>query len=93
MSTKTKIWMLVTTITAVTLLLLFGLTFQIVTVHGNEVGVKETWSHGVEAEPYGPKTYFLVPGWSQKMFTYDTSSKVLTMNDTPSHIDKKYKGR
>ena len=37
--------------------------FDIVTIKGNEMGVKETWSKGVVEEPLHPKTYWLFPGW------------------------------
>lgn len=54
-------------------------SMDITTVGGNELGVKETWSGGVDPTVYQPKTYFLTPGWSQDMYTYDMSPKVLQM--------------
>ncbi|MBA4137407.1 MAG: hypothetical protein C0518_08850 [Opitutus sp.] len=54
---------------------------DIVTVEGNEIGVKETWDGGVEAQPLQPKTYVLFPGFTQKVFIYDMSSQVFVMND------------
>lgn len=51
------------------------------TVKGNELGVKETWSGGVEERVYQPKTYMLTPGWSQKIIHYDASSQVFVMNE------------
>lgn len=57
---------------------------DIVTVEGNEIGVKETWSGGVESEPLQPKTYVLFPGFTQKVFKYDMSSQVFVMNDQPN---------
>ena len=50
-------------------------------VEGNEIGVKETWDGGVEAQPLQPKTYVLFPGFTQKVFIYDMSSQVFVMND------------
>lgn len=57
------------------------LTVDIVTVRGDEVGVKETWSEGVVDEVYPPKTYFLIPGFSQNMYTYKISQQKYVMND------------
>ena len=58
-------------------------SIKIVTVEGNELGVKETWSDGVCADIMQPKTYFLFPGWSQTVYKYDASSRVYVMNDKP----------
>ena len=57
------------------------LTVDIVTVRGDEVGVKETWSEGVLDEVYASKTYFLIPGFSQNMYTYKISQQKYVMND------------
>lgn len=54
---------------------------EIVTVEGNQIGVKETWDGGVLADPLQPKTYVLFPGFTQKVFKYDLSSQVFVMND------------
>lgn len=54
---------------------------DIVTVEGNEIGVKETWDGGVIDTPLQPKTYVLFPGFTQKVFKYDMSSQVFVMND------------
>jgi regulator of protease activity HflC (stomatin/prohibitin superfamily) len=54
---------------------------DIETVEGNEIGVKETWSAGVLPDPLQPKTYILIPGFTQKIFKYDLSSQVFVMND------------
>jgi regulator of protease activity HflC (stomatin/prohibitin superfamily) len=88
-----RIWLIVAGIICLFLLIFSFFAFRIVTIKGNEMGVKETWSDGVEAEPYGPKTYFLFPGWSQKIYTYDMASQILTMNDTPTKEEKAYRGR
>lgn len=55
--------------------------FEIHTVKGNEVGVKETWSGGVEKDILTPKTYFLTPGWSQEIINYDASSQLYKQPD------------
>jgi len=57
------------------------ITVKIVTIDGNQLGVKETWSGGVEEVILQPKTYFLFPGWSQTVYKYDASSQVFVMND------------
>ena len=44
---------------------------DIVTVHGNEVGVLETWKEGVVDEPNVPKTYILIPGFMKELYIYD----------------------
>lgn len=64
------------------------LLFEVTTVHGNEYGVKETWSDGVVAEPLPPKTYFLFPGFTQKVFPYDMGMQVWVMNDKSSAHEK-----
>jgi regulator of protease activity HflC (stomatin/prohibitin superfamily) len=58
------------------------------TVQGHELGVKETWKEGVIAQVLQPQTYFLVPGFSQEIYTYDASSQVFVMNDKPHHEEK-----
>lgn len=73
---------LVGSIVAVVALLIFSfVAFEVVTVKGNEIGVLESWSGGVEDKPYHPKTYFLFPGWTQKLYTYDASTQVFVMSD------------
>lgn len=64
------------------IVLVLGFTsIKIVTVEGNQLGVKETWSEGVAEAILQPKTYFLFPGWSQTVYKYDASSRVYVMND------------
>ena len=75
-------------------LVLMVISFKIVTIQGNQLGVKETWTSGVETNILQPKTYFLFPGWSQSVYKYDASSQVFVMNDKPSHLEgKKTVGR
>lgn len=77
-----------------TIVLLIGgiiatmLLFEITTVQGNEYGVKETWSDGVVADPLAPKTYFLFPGFTQKIYTYDMAMQVWVMNDKANSVEK-----
>lgn len=83
-------------ISAIVLIILIVLTltsFKIVTIEGSQLGVKETWSHGVEADIMQPKTYFLFPGWSQTVYKYDASSQVYVMNDKPMSTEKASGGR
>jgi regulator of protease activity HflC (stomatin/prohibitin superfamily) len=65
----------------VTLIVASLFIVDITTVEGNEIGVKETWEGGVEPDALQPKTYVLFPGFTQKIFKYDTSSQVFVMND------------
>lgn len=90
---KRFFWMAVLFITAIAMLIGCLLAVRITTVGGSELGVKETWNGGVEEVTYSPKTYFLIPGFSQKIYTYDMSSQVFTMNDTPGKHEPSYKGR
>lgn len=66
------------------------LAVKIVTIEGNQLGIKETWSGGVDQSILQPKTYFLLPGWTQTVFKYDASSRVFVMNDTPSAQEGKH---
>lgn len=82
-------------ISGILLLVIVVLTlmaFKITTIEGNQLGVKETWANGVEADIMQPKTYFLFPGWSQSVFKYDASSQVFVMNDKVDE-DEKAEGR
>ncbi len=45
------------------------------TVKGGELGVKETWSDGVIDDVLEPKNYWLFPGFTQEIFTYDATLK------------------
>lgn len=75
------------------LLILTFMLIQWTNIKGNQMGVKETWMGGVQAEPLQPGTHFLFPGFSQKVYVYDMSSKVFTMNDNPSKGEPAYEGR
>lgn len=66
---------------------------DITTVEGNEIGVKETWDGGVEPDPLQPKTYVLMPGFTQKIFKYDMSSQVFVMNDAAMNTYGEGRGR
>ncbi|OAM87636.1 SPFH domain-containing protein [Termitidicoccus mucosus] len=72
-------------VAALVLIIASVLVVTITTVEGNQLGVKETWGGGVEATPLQPKTYVLVPGFTQKVFKYDMSSQVFVMNDKPDY--------
>jgi len=79
----------------IVVLLLFGgwVLFDISTVEGNQVGVKETWGQGVIAESLPPKTYILFPGFTQEIYIYPISTQTYVMNNTPSSIEKIAEGR
>ncbi|OQW94165.1 MAG: hypothetical protein BWK79_07305 [Beggiatoa sp. IS2] len=66
---------------AVVLLVLTLILFKFETVHGNQIGVLETWTGGVDQNPYPSRTYFLFPGFTQTMYTYPLSIQVFVMND------------
>jgi regulator of protease activity HflC (stomatin/prohibitin superfamily) len=69
--------------TGIVLLVLF-LLVNFKTISGDEVAVKETWSHGVINEVFGPKTYILFPAFTQKLYAYKISQQVYVMNDDPN---------
>lgn len=65
-----------------------AIMFDITTVHGNEYGVKETWGDGVVETPLPPKTYFLFPGFTQKIYRYDMGMQRWVMNDRANEEEK-----
>lgn len=82
---KSSVKLIVSGIVLLAALALTLLAFKVVTIEGNQLGIKETWSKGVENVILQPKTYFLFPGWSQTVFKYDASSQVFVMNDKKDH--------
>lgn len=84
---KSPVKLIVSGIVLLIALVVTLLTFKVVTVDGNQLGIKETWSGGVQAEIMQPKTYFLFPGWSQTVYKYDASSQVFVMNDKGAHTE------
>lgn len=78
---KQIISLVIAGVVIVTLIIASLFIVDITTVEGNEIGVKETWEGGVEPDALQPKTYVLFPGFTQKIFKYDTSSQVFVMND------------
>ncbi|ALG68175.1 SPFH domain-containing protein [Beggiatoa leptomitoformis] len=74
-------WLFGLVLSLVAIFILMPLLLKIATVNGNQVGVLETWTGGVQSEPYPARTYFLFPGFSQTMFTYPLSLQVFVMND------------
>lgn len=86
---KSPVKLIVSGIVLVIALVITLLTFKVVTIEGNQLGIKETWGGGVDNTVMQPKTYFLFPGWSQTVFKYDAASQVFVMNDkTPSKGEK-----
>jgi regulator of protease activity HflC (stomatin/prohibitin superfamily) len=61
--------------------------FDMETIKGNEIGVRETFSGGIDENVLGPKTYFRNRLTSQ-IYHYSVSSMVFTMNDVPNTIEK-----
>ena len=80
---KSPVKLIASVVILLIVLVLAFTSIKIVTVEGNELGVKETWSEGVCTDIMQPKTYFLFPGWSQTVYKYDASSRVYVMNDKP----------
>lgn len=78
---KTPLSLIATGVIVLALVLASVFVVDIETIEGNEIGVKETWSGGVLPDPLQPKTYILIPGFTQKIFKYDLSSQVFVMND------------
>jgi len=74
-------------------ILLIGsiIAVEITTVEGNAVGVKETWGGGVEENVYPPKTYTLMPGFTQTIYKYDLTPHIFVMNNNKS--DERANGR
>ena len=70
----------------------FFSTYTYVTVHGNEIGVRETWSGGVDPTPLTPKTY-VYNRWTEAVYVYPTSGQVFVMNDKPANEEPESNGR
>ena len=91
---KSPIKLIVSGIVLLVMLVMAFMAIKVVTIEGNQLGVMETWSGGVDTNILQPKTYFLVPGWSKTVYPYDASSQVFVMNDTPMAAEGKHaKGR
>lgn len=65
------------------ILLLIGCTIvaEFTFIEGNQIGVKETWSDGVEDKTYNSGMYYMFPGWSQTMYKYTLSPQIFVMNN------------
>ncbi len=92
-NTNSPVKLIVTLIATFVLLIVAFFSISVVTIKGNELGIKETWKDGVVTNIMQPGTYFLFPGWSQKVVHYDASSQVFVMNDIPAAIEKNAVGR
>lgn len=78
-----NIWLKSSALSALVLSLLLSSGCSMKTVAGNEVGVKEDWSTGVQSDFLPPKTYVINP-FTTTIFTYPTSGQVFVMNGNPS---------
>ncbi len=76
-SIKLIVWAVGLLIVSVIALLLF----EVKTIRGNEAGVKETWNDGVIDQVLPSKTYFLFPGFSQEIYSYDMSAQVTELKN------------
>ncbi len=54
------------------------IAFDVTRVRGNQLGVKENWSSGVNSNVFSPATYFLPLG--TKMYVYPVSANVFVMS-------------
>lgn len=75
----------------VIVLVLTAVRFE--TIKGNELGVLETWTGGVDPNTYAPKTYVLCPAFMKDMIKYDMSQQLFVMNNVSSQVDKISHGR
>lgn len=90
MSNKTFFGLIGAGILFIAVAIVAALSVDIVTVEGNQIGIKETWSGGVEEKIYTPQTY-VFPGITQKMFRYDMTPQIFVMNDKAN--DERANGR
>lgn len=94
MTEQGKIYRLFFVAVAGMAVLIVGLTMvRFQTVHGNEYGIKETFSEGVLTNVLGPQTYWLFPAFTKKIYLYDGSSQLFVMNDKPMSEEKAAAGR
>lgn len=77
-------------IPAIILIILTLFMVKWVTVAGNEMGVLETWSGGVQPEPLPSRTHWFFPGYTNTVYRYDMGIQVFVMNDNKTD---KYIGR
>jgi regulator of protease activity HflC (stomatin/prohibitin superfamily) len=75
-------------VVAITMFVAF---FDIVPIKGNQIGVKENWSSGVNKEPLPPGTYLAMP-W-ERIVPYSTSVQVFVMNDKAASEGETATGR
>jgi len=79
------------------LLLIVGvislLAIKVVTIDGNELGVEETWTGGVQNTILQPKTYVLFPGFEYTIYKYDASLQKFVMNDQTPATGEESSGR
>ncbi len=83
---KNQIKLIVGIVMLLVVIAVVGLT-KVVTIQGNQIGVMETWTSGVQTNILQPRTYFLFPRFAKHVYPYDASSQVFVMNDTPGTIE------
>jgi regulator of protease activity HflC (stomatin/prohibitin superfamily) len=89
---KTPISLIIAAIVLVIVLVGTLVTVEFVTIKGNELGVKETWSGGVSEDILQPKTH-VISRWTTDIIKYDASSQVFVMNNKLSTTGEKGVGR
>lgn len=78
---RKMIGLIVAAVLLVAVLVVTLIAVDLTNIEGNQIGVKETWSSGVETTPYQPGMKVLFPGWSQEIYKYDMSPHIFVMND------------
>jgi regulator of protease activity HflC (stomatin/prohibitin superfamily) len=56
-------------------------SFEFKTVKGGQLGIKETWNDGVVNTVLQPRNYYLFPGFTQEIYTYDATLLVYELPD------------
>jgi regulator of protease activity HflC (stomatin/prohibitin superfamily) len=64
---------------------------KFVYVESNELGIKESWSGGIDTTPIPPGMQVLFPGMTQKVLRYQMSPNIFVMNDRQG--DERANGR
>lgn len=80
--------LIISAIAAFALLIAVFIVVKFETVRGDELGVLETFSGGVDPNPRFPKTHILIPGFTQTMYIYSMGIQTYVMNDKDDGQEK-----
>ena len=92
-SVKSYVKLVLTIVGVIFIIAIVLMAIRFETIKGNQVGVLETWTGGVEPNIYPPKTYVLFPAFMKDMIKYDMSQQLFVMNNVSSKVDKISYGR